>query len=142
MSLLWLRVALVLYSLGLAHALLTLATRRARMFAHAVTAVSLGAVFHLVSIVEGGVAASHFPATNFNESASLLAFAVTCAYLLAHWRYRFEALGLFVFPLIFMLTLAAAIGTSARMVNPVLRSGWIYLHVLLLFAGYALLFVT
>ncbi len=142
MSLLWLRVALALYSFGLAHALLTLATRRGRLFAHAVAAVSIGAVFHFVSIVESGVEAAHFPATNFHESASLLAFAVTCAYLLAHWRYRFEALGLFVFPLIFMLTLSAAVSTSERLVNPVLRSGWIYLHVLLLFFGYAALFVT
>ena len=142
MSLFWLRVSLVLYSLGLAHALLTVLTRRAKLFRFALGAILLGAVFHLVSLVEEAAAIGHFPATNFHQSVSLLAFSITCAFLLAYWRYRFEALSVFTFPLVFMLTLSATLVSSPRLENPVLRSGWLYVHVLLLFAGSALLFVT
>ena len=142
MSLFWLRVSLVLYSLGLAHALLTVLTRRARLFRFALGSILLGAVFHLVSLVEEAAAIGHFPATNFHQSVSLLAFSITCAFLLAYWRYRFEALSVFTFPLVFMLTLSATLVSSPRLENPVLRSGWLYVHVLLLFAGSALLFVT
>ena len=142
MSLFWLRVSLVLYSLGLAHALLTVLTRRAKLFRFALGAILLGAVFHLVSLVEQAVAGGHFLATDFHQSVSLLAFSITCAFLLAYWRYRFEALSVFIFPLVFMLTLSAAVGSSPRVESPLLRSSWLYLHVLLLFVGYALLFVT
>lgn len=142
MSLLWLRVSLVLYSLGLAHALLTVLTRRTKLFRFALGAIALGAVFHLVSIVEEAVELEHFPATNFHQSVSFLAFSITCAFLLAYWRYQFQALSVFTFPLVFMLTLSAAVGQSPRLENPLLRSGWLYVHVILLFAGYALLFVT
>lgn len=142
MSLIWLRVTLVLYSLGLIHALLTIFTRRAKLFNFALGAIALGAVFHLVSIVEEAVGMRHFPVTNFHQSVSFLAFSITCAFLLVYWRYKFEALSVFTFPLVFMLTLAAAIGFAPSPANPLLRSGWLYVHVLLLFAGYAMLFVT
>jgi cytochrome c-type biogenesis protein CcsB len=142
MSLFWLRVSLVLYSIGLAHALYTVFTRRTRMFRVALGAISLGAVFHFVSIVEEAAKTQHFPATNFQQSVSLLAFSMTCVFLLAYWRYRFEALSVFAFPLVFMLTLAASGSTGPRLEDPILKSGWIYMHVILLFAGYAMLFIT
>lgn len=142
MSLLWLRVTLVLYSLGLMHALLTLFLRRAKLFRVALGAMSLGAVFHLVSLVEEAVATRHFPVTHFHDSVSLLAFALTCCFLIVYWRYKFQSFGLFTFPLVFMLTLSASVGQTPKLVNPILRSGWISIHVLLLLGGYAMLFVT
>lgn len=142
MSLFWLRVTLVLYSLGLGHALLTVFTRRARLFSFVLSMISLAAVFHLVSIVEDAIETQRFPVTNFHQSVSFLAFAITCAFLVAYWRYKFQALSVFIFPLVFMLTLSSAVGTSPKLENPLLRSGWLWVHVLLLFAGYAMLFVT
>ena len=50
MSVIWLRVAAALYSLGLLHAILTLVRRRERLFRVALGAFGLGSVFHLVSI--------------------------------------------------------------------------------------------
>lgn len=141
MSIFWLRVTLVLYSLGLAHALLTVITRRARLFRFALGAISLAAVFHLVSLVEEAMDVGHFPVTNFPQSVSFLAFAITCAFLVAYWRYKFEALSVFTFPLVFVLTFSAAVSTEPRPENPMLRGG-VWVHVLLIFAGYAMLFVT
>jgi hypothetical protein len=50
----WLRVAAALYSLGLLHAILTLVRRRDSLFRVALGAFGLGAVFHLVSIIDDG----------------------------------------------------------------------------------------
>jgi len=46
MSVIWLRVAAALYSLGLLHAILTLVRRRENLFRVALGAFSIGAVFH------------------------------------------------------------------------------------------------
>jgi cytochrome c-type biogenesis protein CcsB len=143
MYLFWLRVSLVLYSLGLMHALLTLILlRRARLFRVALGAFALGAVFHLVSLVEQTIEMGHFPGTSFHDSVSLLAFAITCAYLLMYWRYKFEALSVFTFPLVFMLTLPISVGKAPRLENPLLRSGWLAVHIGGLMIGYAMLAVT
>jgi hypothetical protein len=93
----WLRIALVLYSLGLLHAILTVVGRRQRVFRAALAAISLGAVFHLVALVEDGLALGHFPATNLREAASLLAFLLAAAFL--RTGVPFPSLGVLVFPL-------------------------------------------
>lgn len=143
MYLFWLRVSLVLYSLGLMHALLTLILlRRARLFRVALGAFALGAIFHLVSLVEQTVETGHYPGTSFHDSVSLLAFAITCAYLLVQWRYKFEALSIFTFPLVFMLMLPVSLGQAPHIVDPLLRSGWLGVHIIGLMAGYAMLAVT
>ena len=55
MSVIWLRVAAALYSLGLLHAILTLVRRREHLFRVALGAFGLGSVFHFVSIIEEGI---------------------------------------------------------------------------------------
>jgi ABC-type uncharacterized transport system permease subunit len=143
MSLFWLRVTLALYSLGLLHALITIVSRRTKTFPFALGAISLGAVFHFVSLVEDGLSAGRLPISTFQQAVSTSALLLVAVFLLAYWRYRFEALCVFVFPLAFMLTLAAAISPEAPATEgPLLRSGWLYLHAGMFFLGHALLFVT
>lgn len=139
----WLRMALVLYSLGLLHAILTVVGRRQKIFRVALGAISLGVVFHLVALVEDGLAMEHFPATNLREAASLLAFLLATAFLLVHWRYRFQSLSVLLFPLVFVLTLPAALDRStATWELPILRTAWLYLHVSFIVLGYAAFFLT
>lgn len=143
MSLFWLRVSLALYSLGLLDALLTVITRRSRLFRYALGSISLGGVFHLVSIVEAGLSTGRLPVASFHEAVSFLAFLVVVVFLLVYWRYQFQALGVFIFPLVFMLTLAAAVGPDRTPGGePVLRSAWLYLHAGMFFLGHAMLFLT
>lgn len=139
----WLWIALVLYSLGLLHAILTVAGRRQKLFRVALGAISLGFVFHLVSLVEDGLTMGHFPATNLRESASLLAFLLAGAFLLVHWRYCFPSLSVLLFPLVFVLTLPAALDRSTTTWElPILRTAWLYLHVSFIVLGYAAFFLT
>lgn len=143
MTNLWLKVALALYSLGLLHAILTVVKRRERLFRVGWGALSLGIVFHLVALVEDGLAAQHFPVTSLAEAASFFAFLLAGAFLLVYWRYKFQSISVFVFPLVFVLTLTAAVGRGSEVLfPPVLRTAWLYLHVSLIILGYTAFFLT
>lgn len=140
---LWLRVAAGLYSLGVLYAILTLVQRRRHLFRIALTAFGLGGVFHLVSIVDQGLALGHFPASNIFESLSLCAFAVTALFLLTSRRYPLESLAPFIFPLVFMMTVAAALSTPVgSWSSPDLRNAWLILHVIAALLAYAALTFT
>jgi hypothetical protein len=79
MSVIWLRVAAALYSLGLLHAILTLVRRREYLFRLALAAIAFGAIFHFVSIIEEGIATNRCPIANFYETLSMCAFLVVAA---------------------------------------------------------------
>lgn len=144
MSIIWLRVAAGLYSVGLADSILTITQRRAHWFRVAVGALALAAVFHLVSIVEQGTALGQFPASGFYESMSLCAFLIAALFLFVYWRYRLESLGVFIFPLVFIMTLVASLGrpVEASWTNKTVRDAWLMAHVVLVLVGYAALLFT
>jgi ABC-type uncharacterized transport system permease subunit len=142
-SLLWLRVAAGLYSLGLLDAIITILRRRESLFRVALAAFSIGALFQLVSIVEQGLVQHHFPANDLFESMSLGAWLVTVAFLGIYWRYKAESLSVFVFPLVFVMTLVAALRNPvSRWSSESVRSTWLTVHVVLALLGYAALLFT
>ncbi len=103
----------------------------------------MGGVFHFVSIVDEGIALGHFPAGNLFESLSLCAFAVTVIFLVASWRYPLEALSAFIFPLVFMMTVASGLSTPVgNWTSPVMRNSWLIAHVIAALLGYASLTFT
>src|SRR6516164_8049372 len=97
MSVIWLRVAAGLYSLGLLHAILTLVRRREHLFRVALGAFILGSVFHFVSIVEEGLTSNRCPITNVYETLSMGAFLIVVLYLAVHFKYKLESLSVFMF---------------------------------------------
>src|SRR2546423_5597305 len=142
-SILWLRVAAALYSFGLLDAIVTVIRKRERLFRTALAAFALGALFHLVSIIEQGLFAHHFPANDIFESMSFCAFVVTVLFLFVYWRYRAESLSVFIFPLVFLMTLVATLGTPvSSWSSPVLRNTWLMVHVVTILLGYAALLFT
>lgn len=144
MSIIWLRVAAILYSLGLLYALLAFLQRRSeRVFRLALGGFYTGVVLQLVSIVEHTVDRGRFPANDFFESVTLCAFIIALLFLLVYWRYRYESLAVFIFPLVFLLTLVGALGNPvAPWSNPQLRDAWLLVHVVLVLVGYATLLLT
>jgi ABC-type uncharacterized transport system permease subunit len=143
MSVIWLRVAAALYSLGLLHAILTLVRRREHLFRVALAAFALGSVFHFVSIVEEGIVNNRCPIANFYETLSMCAFLVVIVYLGVHLRYKMESLSVFIFPLVFVMALVATFGNPVTAFSsPIVRNAWLSAHIVLVLLGYATLLFT
>ncbi|MDP9053106.1 MAG: cytochrome c biogenesis protein CcsA [Acidobacteriota bacterium] len=142
-SLLWLRVAAGLYSLGLIDAIVTVLRRRESLFRVALAAFGLGCIFQLVSIVEQGLVQHHFPANDFFEVMSLCAFLVTVLFLAVYWRYKAESLSVLVFPLVFVMTLVSALNHPvSRWSSEAVKNTWLTVHIVLALLGYAALLFT
>jgi ABC-type uncharacterized transport system permease subunit len=140
MSVIWLRVAAALYSLGLLHAILTLVRRREHLFRVALGAFGLGSVFHFVSIVEEGIVNNRCPITNIYETLAMCSFLIVALYLFVHWRYKLESLSVFIFPLVFVMVLVSTLGNPvSAWSSPVVRDTWLTVHIVLVLLGYAAL---
>lgn len=143
MSSLWLWVALGFYSLGLVHALLTVVRRRQAWFRSALVAIALGFIFHFVSLVEHGLQVGRFPVASIAEATSLFAFLITLGFLLVYWRYQMTSLSVFAFPIVFVMTLAAALSQRPEpVVAPIVKANWVPIHVSFSLVGYAALILA
>ena len=137
-SVIWLRVAAALYSLGLLHAILTLIRKRDQLFRVALGAFSVAAVFHFVSIIEEGLIQNHCPIANVYETLSMCAFLLTVIFLFVYWRYKLESLSVFVFPLVFVMALIATMSNPvATWSSQAVRGVWLTVHIVLVLLGYA-----
>jgi ABC-type uncharacterized transport system permease subunit len=142
-SIFWLRVAAALYSIGLLHVLVSALRRHSELFPTALGCFSIGTVLHMVALVELWFAYGSLPANNFFESASLCGFLLAMAFLIVYWRYQFASLSVFIFPVVFFLTLLGATAVPVGpWTHPTVRDAWLLSHVLAVMLGYAALFLT
>lgn len=143
MPLVWLRVATVLYGVGLVHAILMLRQRGERSAKIAAPAVCLGMIFHFVSLVETAVLYGYAALLTIRHAESALAWLIAIIFTIMFVRYRTASPAAFIFPLIFILTFASAIAQHhVSFPSPGFRSGWIVFHVSTLLLGYAMLFFS
>jgi ABC-type uncharacterized transport system permease subunit len=152
MSLLWLRVAVLLYGIA-ALAVLPPALYDRPRWRHIAIPTTIAAVlFHFVSLVEMLNAAHHQLPPVFeiatHETQSLLGLLLALAFLLVYWRYKTVALGVFILPVCFLLGLIPAFhpgqesATFLMFPIPMTHTSWIFLHVALLLAAYAALLLS
>ena len=142
-SVLWLRVAAGLYSFGLIDAIITVLRRRDSLFRLALGAFGVGALFQLVSIVEQGMVQGQLPVSDIFETMSFCAFIITASFLVIYSRYKAASLSVFIFPLVFVMTLVGALRSPvSTWTNPVIRSTWLMIHVVFSLLGYAALLFT
>jgi ABC-type transport system involved in cytochrome c biogenesis permease subunit len=143
MGVLWLRVATVLYGVGLIHAITVLLRKKSGFLKYALFAFLVGAVLHFVAIVELARAVGHLPVDNFFESATVCAFLIAVLFLYVYWRYDFASLSICIFPLVFVLTQIGAMETPMlSWPNTGVRNAWLLLHVMMVLLGYAALLLT
>ena len=141
MSLLWLKAAVLLYGIA-SLAVLPAALYEQPKWRHvAVPATVVGLLFHFVSLVEMLVAAHHSLPVEAHEVQSLLALLLAAAFVAVYARYRTVALGIFVLPIAFLLSVLAAFRSGQEQLLP-RGTVWIFLHIALLLAAYAALFVS
>ncbi len=143
MSIFWLRVAVGLYGVGLAHAILVALRRRSPIFTLALGAFYVGVVLHMVSLVEMTVALGRLPLDNFYESISACAFLIAVIFLFVYRRYQFTGLTVFLFPLVFVMALVGATEIPVKSWSSAdVRDAWLLIHVLLVLSGYAALLLA
>ena len=143
MSVVWLRTATALYSLGLVYALVSLFGKTSRLFTPALIAFGAGAVFHLVALVEFRAETGHLPINNFYETSSICAFLIAVLFLLAYSYYRVAILGVCIFPIVFFMTLIGA--TEFPLTGwsgPGARSILLSAHISTVLIGYAALILS
>jgi ABC-type uncharacterized transport system permease subunit len=143
MSLVWLRVAAALY--GVCAVIAAGATfRPALRLRGLLQPLLIGAMlFHFVSIVEILHANHHWMPMAIHELESVVGIILAALFCWSLARYRAVSLGVFVLPLVFLLTLAPAIGPDfGTFFSPRLRNGWVFAHVALVLAAYSALILS
>lgn len=138
-----LTLALLCYVIGMAagFGLIWQASRRTSRLENA--ALIAGFVAHAAAFVVRGVQSDALPVASLHESLSCFALFLAGCYLWVSLRNRVSILGAFINPLTVIITLwALLIIRPVEPHPPVLKSLWMPLHVLLSFAGHAMLAVT
>ncbi len=141
MSLFWLRVAVLLYSVAALAVLPAALYDRPRWRHFAVPATVAGLLFHFVSLAEALNAAHHTLPVDRHESQSLLALLLAGAFVAVSARYKTVAVGIFLLPVAVLISLEPAFRPGPEML-PLAHSGWIFLHIGLLLAAYTALLLS
>jgi len=142
MTLLWLRIAVLLYGVAALAVLPAALYNRERWSLLAVPATIGAAFFHFVSLAETLNAAHHRLPVETHEVQSLMALILAVVFLAVYARYRSVSLGVFVLPIVFLLAMLAAFRPGQETFSVPVRTGWIFLHIALLLAAYAALVVS
>jgi ABC-type uncharacterized transport system permease subunit len=143
MALLWLRLAVILYSVA-ALAVLPAALYSRPQWRHiAIPAALAGAFFHFVSITETLVAAHRALPVDTHETLSMLGLLLAVAFLILASRYHTMAFGIFLLPVVVLFSIVPAFHPGHETIAyPLVRTGWLMLHIALLLAAYAALFLS
>jgi ABC-type uncharacterized transport system permease subunit len=143
MSLLWLKVAVVLYGIAALAVLPAALYDRPRWRHIAIPATIAAVFFHFVSLAEMLNAAHHRLPVDTHETQTLLGLLLALAFLLVYWRYKTVSLGIVLLPICFLLGLVPAFHPGEENTAfPMIHTGWIFLHVVLLLAAYAALLLS
>jgi ABC-type transport system involved in cytochrome c biogenesis permease subunit len=143
MSTFWIRVAAVLYSFGLLHAILTVLLRRSQLFRPALGAFMAGAMLHMVSLVEDAFQMRSLPVQNFYQSVSLCSWLIAVLFLYLYLRYRIESLSILLFPPVFLMTLLGGLRAPVGVwESREVRDAWLMVHVALVLLGFAAVLVV
>jgi len=137
-SIFWLRAAACFYAVGLLHSMLALLGRRTSLYPVARGTFRIGAILQGVAIVDLGMAAGHIPVDNFFQTLNLCAFLIAVLFLAVEWRYHFASTAVAHFPLVFLMTLVAAMERPVAILTGA-RETWLAIHIVLVLAGYAAL---
>ena len=143
MPILWLRVALGCYAVGLLYALVALTRSSEWLSKVALHAAYLGMVFHFVSLTDAFLQSRQMALTSVHNAESVLGFLIMVVFLVVYAVYKTTSPGIVIFPLVFLLTFIAATGEAPFLLtSSSMRTGWLFAHIALIFTGYAALILS
>ena len=142
-SIFWLRIAALLYAVGMAHSLILILSRTGPFYKIALETFRVGVVVHFVALVDLSRAEGRLPVEDLYGTASLCAFLIALAFLFVEWRYQFSSTSVALFPLVCLMTLVASTDRPVAAWSDVrVRDAWLIVHIILVLAGYAALLMT
>ena len=122
--------ALVLYLIATALYFVHFAARQEKAGRFALWAMAAGFAVHTVCIAARGINAGRLPLTNQYEFAASFAWGIVLCFFIFVWRFRFNALGTFVAPVVFLVIGYAAMQSKdIHALMPALQSNWLAFHV-------------
>jgi ABC-type uncharacterized transport system permease subunit len=140
MFLLWLRVAVVLYGVASVSAIAAVFGHRPAWQRACLSISLLAWFFHAISSTEMLALSHRWMPVGMHEVQSMLALLISTVFLLIAWRYRTLSFGIFALPLAFLLAVVPALGPDKyTFASPVIRSGWLFVHITSLLTAYAAL---
>ncbi len=144
MSLLWLRLAVILYGVAALAVLPAALYHRPRWRHVALPAALAGAFFHFVSITETLVAAHRALPVDTHETLSWFGLLLVIAFLVLATRYRTVSFGIFLLPVAVLFTIVPAFRPGHESLSySLVGTGWLLLlHIALLLTAYAALFLS
>ncbi len=130
-------LALALYVAATALYFVFFALKRDRLAKPANGVLFAAFVCHTLALIARGLGAGRLPLTNQYEFATSFAWGIALCCLIFIWRFRFQALGTFASPVVFLVIGYAAMQSrEVRELMPSLRSGWLAIHVLTAIISY------
>ena len=136
-------ITILLYILGLFHSIIGFFKKRQLFVKIAIALFAIGFVSHTLFLVSLGLKRGHFPITNLPEALCVFAWCISLSFMVATFRYKINALGAFILPLVSALTIISQlIWEENHSIPPLLKSGWIYFHASVAFLAYAAFFFT
>ncbi len=138
-----LSIAVALYTLGLLHSIFGFYQKRQVFVKLALGMVAGGFLLHTIFLVGLGIDRWHVPITNLPESLCFFAWCISLAFMIANLRYRVNALGAFILPLVSVLTIfSQVVWEENHSIPEGLISGWVYFHATIAFLAYTAFFLT
>ncbi len=137
--------ALAFYGAGIVLTLPSVVRRRASLSPTSLAAVGLGLLLHAVALLVHALELHRLPIVDVRSALACFAFLATLAFFLVYLRYRITSLGIFMLPLVFVLTLVSALQPGRPFESATFRGEWLLVHitsVLLGYVGFLLAFVA
>lgn len=139
-------IAFAAYVIATIHTILAFANKRKSLETVAFYSIAFGFAFHTAFLVKDGIENGHCPIFGLHETFLFLAWTLVIVYTILYLRYRIQALGSFLLPIVTLLTLASMfIEPSTTQPQNILLNkdiSWLPVHTAIWVFAYAALFVV
>jgi ABC-type uncharacterized transport system permease subunit len=140
-------IVLAAYVVAAIHSILAFVNKRRTLERMTLGSLAFGFVLHTVSLITDWTVEGRYPLFGLRETLSFLAWTLVAAYGLVILRYRTQALGGFMLPLIAILIFIASVtrdaSTAATDTVTDANAAWLFpVHTTLLIFAYAAFFVV
>ena len=135
---------LAAYLIAAIHSVLAFINKRRSVQRTAEWSIAVGFILHSGALIADWVIDGHYPLFFLKEILSFLAWALVVAYGVILYRYRAQALGVLIMPLVSVLIFVGLISKGGTPTGPaLLATTWLFpIHTTLVILAYAAFFIT